>query len=236
MTMQVAMVGTDGIVLASDTRWAHTQRGSGNSAVRHTSSASKIKVSNRGHIAVACARNMETSGAIAVAIIAELTDQEWEYPILPMERISQRILDSAGDRKDFQCLIVCLRPTLRLFQLECAMVNGEPDRSICHQINDKAISGDNANSAVFWLERYYQRKPVQVLGPLAAQVVVTAGKLNAAAIGGLEIIVCDGNGIHRVSDESTSGLESAAEEWDRTIAELFAGYSQQLTYAPDVVG
>ena len=44
MTMQIAMVGTDGIVIASDTRWMFTPAFTEPAAPRHTYGSTKIKV------------------------------------------------------------------------------------------------------------------------------------------------------------------------------------------------
>ena len=221
MTMQVAMVGVDGIVLASDTRYAHTQR-SENFETRHTSLSSKMRFSEGRDIVIACAKSMETSRMIADAILDGLTDNDWTYPILPIERIAQRVVDSVdADRKDSQCLIVSTHPTPRLFQVETATVNGEPGRSICHDIKDKAISGDRANAAIFWAERYYKKESVESLIPLAAHMIVSAGKLNPASIHGLEVVVCDSGGCRFLPDDSIASLESAASQWDENIGSLF---------------
>ena len=83
------------------------------------------------------------------------------------------------------------------------------------------MNGDNANAAVFWAERYYRTEPVEVLKQLAAQLIADAAKLNTGFIGGLEIIVCDGNGIERLPDDLTADLELEAEKRGRTIGELF---------------
>jgi hypothetical protein len=223
MTMQVAMVGIDGIVLASDTKWQFTQD-RGNLRSRHTSGSSKIIISDEQGIAIACARSMETAEAVATAIIAELSDSDWVHPANLMETIGQGIIDSSSEERSyFQCLVVTSRPSVRLFQLETATINGVPRRAICHEIRDKAINGDNANASVFWAERYYKAKSVQSLIPLAAQLIVDAAKLNAGFIGGLEIIVCDeSGGPRRLTKEDIVRLEASAEERGEHIGSLFS--------------
>jgi hypothetical protein len=222
MTMQVAMVGTDGIILASDTKWANTQR-RGNLESRDTSLATKIQIDERHGVAIGCSMNMETATAIGDAIVAELSDQDWRDPIHPTQVIGQRVLDSLRERNLFQCLIVSTRPTLRLFKLESATINGEPNRAICRQIKDKAIGGDNANAAVFWTERYYKPKPVQALLSLAAQLIVDSVKFNSGFIGGLEIVICNASGIERLPDDVIAALESEAGKRSRAIGELLFG-------------
>jgi hypothetical protein len=71
---------------------------------------------------------------------------------------------------------------------------------------------------------------------LAAHVVTAAGKLNSGAVGGLEVVLCDASGIRRLDDESNRELESKANDLGEQLQASFASYSQQFTYAPNVVG
>lgn len=225
MTMQVGIVGTDGVLIASDTKWMNTPsmvRGSGDD-VRHSFNSSKIIISESRGIAVSCARNMETARHVANKIISELKDEEW--PILPIEEIGTQVLSSAGERDDAQCLIIFARPIPRLFLFQFAMVNGKWG-PLCQKMNTKAVAGDNVNPAIFWAERYYQRRPIRELAPLAAQVIIAAGKLNPGAISGLEITLSDAAGIHRLSDESIRGLESMANELDESTGASLSRQTQ----------
>jgi len=69
----------------------------------------------------------------------------------------------------------------------------------------------------FWAERYYQRRPIRELLPLASFLIVAAAKLNTAMIGGLEIVLCDAFGLHRLPDASIRDLESRVNRLDETI-------------------
>lgn len=229
MTMQIGMVGTDGIVLASDTKWTDTQK------VRHTFNSTKIKVNHERGIAVSYARNMETSRRVADRIISDLRSADWEHPIQPIEEIGAKVLATAGERKDAQCLILFAKPSPRLFLFQFGTLNGQPS-SLCEEMSTTGIAGDNVNPAIFWSERYYQARPVHSLVPLAAQLIVAASKLNPGAIGGLEIVLCDASGFHRLSKDSIRELESKAEERDRNLGELLVSQTQQFTYTPNAVG
>lgn len=232
MTMQAAMVGNNGIVLASDTKWQFTAR-RGNLQTRHTSGSSKIMVSDELGIAIACAKSMETAQLIADTILARLTSADWKSPGPAMEAIAQKVIDATtGDRRFFQCLIVTTSPTLRLFQLETVTLNGIPNRAMCHQIIDKAISGDNANAAAFWAERFYGKdRPVGSLIPLAAQVIVDAAKLNSGFVGGLEVVICDERGPRRLSDDENSAYDVQAERRSEQIANrLYADASTAVPF------
>jgi hypothetical protein len=178
---------------------------------------------------------METAHHVASEVILGLKDEDWEYPILPIERIGARILSSAGERNDAQCLIAFARPAPRLFLFQFGMVNGQWG-PWCQLMQTTAIAGDNVNPAIFWAERYYQELPIENLLPLAAHLIVAASTLNPTPISGLEIVLCNASGLHRLSDDSIRELKSKATEWDKNIGDLFLTHRQQFTYAPDVAG
>jgi hypothetical protein len=225
MTMQVGMVGTDGILLASDTRWMNTYLG-----LRQTGGSSKIRISHQRGIAISCARNMETGFAVADEIIAKLRDKDWKYPELAMEGMASRILGQSGERQDIQLLIVLLTPIPRLFFLRVGKV-GVETKPLCMRESKKAVAGDNVNAAVFFTERYYAEKPIRELVPIAAQLIVAAAELNPGAIGGLEILLCDTSGFHQLSDVSIRELETQASTLSKTVAASLARL-RQFTYAP----
>ena len=229
MTMQVAMVGTDGIILASDTRWMET------GAVRQTGDSSKIILSHERGMAIACARNLDTARLVARDIVSLLKDDEFNDPEIPIERIAAKHITQTSDRRDVQCLVVLAKPKIRLFFLETGISGGEV-RPVCVSETTKRVAGDNLNAAIFVTERYYTKRSIHELIPLSAHLIVAASKLNPGGIGGLEIVLCDASGLHRLSNASISELEIKTEEWDASIGELFRGYSQQFTYAPNVSG
>ena len=70
MTMQIGMVGIDGVLLASDTRWMNT------GDVRQTSHSSKMRFNHARTVAITCARNMENALRISDNIIADLSSDE----------------------------------------------------------------------------------------------------------------------------------------------------------------
>ena len=224
--MQVGMVGSDGILLASDTQW--TQQGS----IRHSFSATKIKINHARGIAVSCARNMETSARVADSILAGSQDAPPPYPS-DVEKLAAKALREAGPRSDIQCLIVSKHTHLRFLRLQTILLDEEP-APMCGEVDTKAIIGDDTNAAIFWAERYYQRRPIRSLVLLAAQLVISARGFNSAMISGLEIVLCDATGIHRLGEDSIRQLESKANEIDDILRASFASYSEEFTYAPDV--
>ena len=85
MTMQVGMVGTDGVLIASDTRVMNnitTGPSEQPYLPRQTVDKSrKIIVNHKRGIAISLAKSMETAGRVAAAVIAGLKDKEFAYPL-----------------------------------------------------------------------------------------------------------------------------------------------------------
>jgi hypothetical protein len=59
MTMQVGMVGTDGLLIASDTQWTKNRE-----LVRHSIDSTKFNINHDCGIAISRARSMETAGKL----------------------------------------------------------------------------------------------------------------------------------------------------------------------------
>jgi 20S proteasome alpha/beta subunit len=223
------MVGTDGIVLASDTRYTHTK------SIWHTSNSSKITINRERGIAIASSRNMELSLIIARAVITELTDEELKSPEIPIEKIAQRIVNQSREqRRDVQCIVVISNPIPQLFYLQMTEVDGSW-APLCMREGGKAVAGDTLNAAVFFTERYYERRPVGELIPLAAHLIFAGHTLNSYGIDGLEIIVCDSTGFHPVPMNSILRLQSRAAALDATISSSLFQF-EEVGDTPDVVG
>jgi hypothetical protein len=229
MTIQVGMVGTDGVVIASDTRWMNTPRYA--NMTRSTFNTTKILISSDGKIVVSFAKNMETSLHVAQKVISDLTEEDWEHPIFPIEKVAAEVLLSAGERNDAHCLIAHCSSKPRLFLFQYGMMNGSWG-PVCQRINTTAIAGDNVNPAIFWAERYYAPLPIQQLVPLAAHLIVSANKLNSGAISGLEMVFCDSSGVRLLSDDAVRDLELQSNKWDQSFGDQVLNYHSPFTYAP----
>jgi len=226
MTMQVAMVGTDGILLASDLMWAEN-----NLPIRASQLSPKIKLSARCDVAVSFARSMETAGLVADAILA-LEDSDWDDPITTLMAAARGVVEQPTiGRKEIQCLIVSAKPTVAAYFLRVSNMGGcwTP---YCQNVIGYACAGDDTNPAVFWVKRYYEHRPVEALLPLAAQLVVSASEVNSAGIGGLEIVTCVAGSIKRLPSDSIDALESEAQKRSRAIGELVLGSHPRTARAP----
>ena len=219
MTMQVGMIGSNGILLASDTR--HTINPLiGGSGARHHYGASKIKIDPTGQMAIACAGDMPTAKRIADRIMAELMTVD------PFQR-EQRIWEigsAVANGLDTECLIAY--PDSRMYLFQCA--NSGRDVQ-CIEINDSIHAGDRINAATFWTTRYCKRLPIKRLLRLAALVILEAHKLANGTIKGLEIVHWDGAKYHRLPRGENREWESKARQWDKQIGRFVLGYGKDVS-------
>ena len=215
MTMQVGMVGSDGIVLASDTKWTENHAASG-SSVRQDWSSPKIDLDPTRKVAVACAKDMRKGVQIARAILAELSSDHWENPQPKLEEIAAS-RSSPHSPFEAECLIGLACPSPRLFHLACGCSGGP---ALCTQIQDRRAAGDALNSALFWHMRYYKVMPVRKLIRLAAQIIVDAAEISSGGIGGLKIAYTKGPGFRFLPDEETREVEAEARKRGSQIEKL----------------
>jgi hypothetical protein len=230
MTIQVGMVGSDGILLAGDTKWMLSPQGEG---ARGSRNGTKMLINTARDIAVACACNMEISWPIGENIM-KLEDEQWKRPIIPIEEIAKREMEARHDlrRDNAECLIVTARPKPRLFSLSRGLLQGL-EQLTCQQEMTLRVIGDRHNPSIFWAERYYREYkdwPIDRLVSLAAHLVVTASALNTACIDGFEVILCRASGIQRVSEASVVTLTAQAKKWDKEIGGLFSAYKEPIIY------
>ena len=227
MTMQVGMVGADGIVLAGDTRRTRCPELSLERpwmGGRFGEDGTKMQVSGDRKVAVSSALCLDTAERIGAAIIARL-DISKSFIRQDIEVIAKEVFGS-NEKHHFQCLVVVATdPKPRLFCLEDMNVEGE-HTVVCQERNRLAVAGDTVNAAIFWAELYYnqhqptKRKAVKELVPLCAHLVVCAQSLNTATIGGLEMAICMNGAIELQLADVTEPLAKRAEARAEAIARM----------------
>jgi hypothetical protein len=220
MTMQVGMLGTDGVLLGGDTRLVRKPL-SGIEGPWKGYDGPKIRISDSRRVAVSCAHDMQTANDVADAIFSKMTRGDE----LGTERQIKEIAIAAAQGRDIECLIAFSDPLpcLYLFQYVNAGLDIE-----CQRIITCVPSGDTRNPAVFWGMRYYKMLPLDQLKNLAACLVVAAGALNNGLIGGFEIVFCTKDGCHRLSDDSAHDLKSSAKDKIKRIGEFILGNTAGL--------
>lgn len=224
MTMQIGMVGSDGIVLASDTQWTSTVQPMENGEpkgypVRYITHSSKIKTNDR--MAVSYGQDKKTAHSTAEAI---LTSFPCDNPNEAIKQIADGI--PAEERRDVQGLIAI--PPDHLYRFQIAMQNAQWTPS-CEPAFQYDMAGDVANLSAFWIRRYHQEwLTVEQLIPLAAHMITAAHIIHNGTIGGLEIAICKMGEIIRLPRERTRALAKEAWERDKAITEMIFGKGVSL--------
>jgi hypothetical protein len=224
MTLQVGMLGTNGVVLAGDMRVSRNPL-AGVHAPRQTYQGPKIQISDNGRIAVSCARDMQAGKDVARAIFDNMT--HGDHP--SCEREIKDIGSAAAQGRNVECIVTFADPLpcLYIFQY----INDGNDVE-CQRIISCISAGDTRNPAVFWGSKYYEmfdNLPISQLKHLAACMVVSAGDLNSAVIGGLDVVFCTtSEGCKPLSDDAVRELESSARDKIRRMGEFIFGDTTAL--------
>lgn len=239
MTMQVAMVGSDGgIIIASDRKvW----RGSSPSIdqIGNETDApvieSKIEFCSQKNIAIACAEDLNAARKVASQIISEMKDKDCadEYSAAAaMQAIAENVLNNDGSK--IRCLIALRCPDWRLFTCTFGFDDLGNYGGICEpRFGGWEIAGHVTNPAIFLVRRYYdENDSSESLIPLAAYLVLCARDYNSERIEDLDVIQCDTKGVRRLSGASISELKKAVTEWDSVIRDVFLGYHKDYSYVP----
>jgi len=224
MTMQIGMIGTDGIVLASDTKYTRSPLFECD-AKRYGFASSKIGISDDGRIAATRAMNMRYATHAACSIISGLqNDMHLRDVYTDYTHKIEGIGTSAALDFDAECIVAFADPEPSMYRFRSGKSDSE---NRCQKILNKIPAGDVSNSAVFWSERYYARVPVSRLIRLAAQVVVSAGEINNGGIEGLEIVYFDAfsSRFHRFTEAQNRTLETEAKKHGKRVGNLVFGHS-----------
>jgi 20S proteasome alpha/beta subunit len=208
MTMQIGIVGSDCVVLASDLQWFDE------TGTRVTYNSSKIVFDSTKGIAVGCSGS-SISRIVQNRIVEDLAPNDFEFPYQPIKRIVQSVLTKVSYRDTQWLIVLDTKPRARLFSLQTQ--GSRPDLFDFIEVSNKTYAGDAKNPAVFFSEAYYDRGPVEQLEMLAAHVILTAPRLNNAGIGGLEILVCDKSGFRMLSPDKIQELEMRSSALHETI-------------------
>jgi len=220
LTMQIGIIGSDGIVLASDTQWTNVLQTTVNGereATRTYRYSSKTKSNDQ--IVVSYAADQKTAQGTAQTILQTFADND---PQGVIEQIARNI--PVGERRDVQGLIAI--PPERLLRFDIGMQDGLWTPS-CEESFRYDFAGDMANTSKYWIYRYYDDLlTVEQLIPLAAYAILCSHVMNTAGIGGLEIVTCTASKITHVPRERLLDLQRMAKKLDEHIFESIIGNAQ----------
>jgi hypothetical protein len=220
MTMQVGLVGTDGIVLASDQNtlftYSRSERGEFEE-VLVDDLTSKILVGQRNAIAFS---GWDISGEVARRILADETILDSDDPRNDLETLARKVygepFPGKNDpiRHDSELLIVSTGNMNKFYSLDM-----KSEKYAFLTQREKAVAGHKVNSASFFLQRYYVKTKISELAFLAAHVILAASSISYGGIKGLEIVTCTKSGFRLLPPDVIANLAERSEKLDRQIGE-----------------
>jgi len=221
VTLQVVLLGIDGVVIASDTRAEIIKHGR---TFRTADIVSKIVIESQLIYTFAgdeCAKKV--GAAVARAASGNLLSKEC------IERVSNETLkgwrktfpgkDRLGYRK-----VIWVEWKDDRFVIWSATQDGSDGQFVAKSSEAafdgkyKVFAGDEFNQAQYIVEHYYDKYPlrsVSSLKRLAAHAILTGGIFNSAGVSGLEMVVGNSNGfvpVQREEIQKLAKLSSAIHE------------------------
>jgi hypothetical protein len=199
VTFQVALRGSDGILLASDTQGAVADAvrlaPRDERLIRWMPKSGKIAISRKHNVTVAMAGiNADLSFRAAAILLDKIENMDslphqflWDCVSIGDEAYKAH----HGPDKDGPCeaTLLVIAPEHaedQIFRIEVGK------RSCPFAVKNKIIAGDTANAAIFFVERYYDEetlRPLSELRFLAAHTVLMGATLTSY-VAGLEMVVC----------------------------------------------
>jgi hypothetical protein len=243
MTILVGLVGSDGIVLAADSRMVGPAQ-----HVGECDGISSIwKITDLAQHSVAYAAAGDRVAWRAGRVLSETLDEnQFDFARIQtsLENIGSKafrheraaIEETYTDEQDRRAFLTPIidesvpRGLLVVFhgsQVRARQLWGlnlQPRTSFAQRLN-KAIYGAIGNLARFFGEYFTEQTPIAKLQLLAAHTVLTAHRLNSMMIEGLQIALFDGNGYRLIGHEEISELRQQSEALDASIRNQLYGQS-----------
>jgi hypothetical protein len=222
MTFQIGMLARDGIILASDMK--ATKEPLRRNGTRRSSLVEKIELFP--DFCYCCSGdNLTEEIARDIASILAVRHKDGTTvkglaPQIQTAIVAQcKKFDRGMDSINGEVLLG-LRTAQKGFELWQILIT-PPTAGYPKRLLDKGTQGDYANSAHFFIERYYP-KPisgtlvVQLL-PLAAHCILMAGEMCDLYVDGLEIAICTESEVRKLTGEEIESLTRTARELDERI-------------------
>src|SRR5689334_10241935 len=135
MTLQLALVGTDGIVLASDKKINMLNQNFNSTAMR-----SKILIDHDRQIAACWSGEQWPSYGLAERIVLKMNDADLQFPYEPLRTASQEVLSRRGihgeEYTSAEVLVVTVGDEPRAYEITASR-----DQCSCFEVPDKASKG-----------------------------------------------------------------------------------------------
>jgi hypothetical protein len=221
MTFQVGLVGSDGLVIASDRLLQQIENGG-----RSASLSSKFL---SGDAVICC----WSGDSVAEHIANVVRGLSWGDVSSERESVRE-MLKCAGDmalsemeqdhmRKGWVMDLRVTRKVIVAFRDMLWLLDVRSPASIANQVYDRVVAGDADNTARCFANKFAlgcQKRPVKELVRLAAYAVLAAGDENPHGVRKLEIVVIPkGNSPIFLASEHEQELEDLSNQLNISIAE-----------------
>lgn len=224
VTFQIGMVGSDGVLLASDR--AHTRPDS----VRTTFSAEKLTIiSSESSAYCYCCAGDDYTQMIADRICRlekpEHTSAK-EFFLLKASLAFEKLrasFDAYSTGPSGSIFLACGSEYVDLIRIS---LHGKQDGLTVEKIDNRDFAGDGLNPAAFFIERYlpsgkYVKLPLEKLKLIAVHTILMASELNPVGIHGIDIVLCPhGKSFRELDLSEIEKLTQDSRKLDSTIADM----------------
>lgn len=211
VTFQIGIVGSDGVLLASDRLVTRLV------PCRMTSRMEKIIVREDIGLAYCCSGDDDFAATMGIVMDAHKANSSMPIDL----RLSETLDEARVGRNTLGCgsiLVACLTQNetqLWKFGLTTQIRPDPPCR-----MRDRWIIGDETNTAIFFSEKYLPispQLPLERLLPLAAHTILMAHEMNPTGVDGLDITLCTREGFRVLKEDELSHLARQSGNLDTYI-------------------
>jgi hypothetical protein len=208
MTLQVAFVGTDGIVLASDRKIQ-------NGAVTYL--GTKIRSDWERGVVTASSGVFELASNIAKKVIANVG--RVSNVVVALETLAKETIDlSPSEWRNIKAdVLVVLRQDLT----QVFRVTAQPPEALCIPADTKISAPNRNNAAPFFLEKYYKKRTIRELVGLAAHAILMASELTES-VEDLDISLCTSDSYRSLTRKEIASLRERSRQMDEELCRSFA--------------
>ena len=228
VTFQIGMVGSDGVLLASDR--LHTQF----SPYRNRFLSDKISVHEDIGLAYCCTGDDLTTIVMQHVLGSVRADRKWPIELhlstgvdRALEGLASRSKQGVLERPLRRGSVLAVYRASRAVQLWKFDIDVELSKQLpAYLIENHCCIGDDVNAASFFVERYFDNNhkvPLAHLAQLAAHTVLMAGATNPTGVDGLDIVLCTQEGFTPIDEKELSCLKQQSAELNSHISAVLLG-------------
>jgi hypothetical protein len=226
VTLQIALIGSDGWVLASDKK-ARNLLGPSSWLTTKIAYTTEWACSFWGDEVARAVRDQITGALQSGQLL--LNDPSFNSRLQQMSNsLWKSKFESLGEHERNSQAQHNLRGVIFMQKDKpCQIIDLSVARESYAEFSEtKTVKGDTRNSAAYFIERYYDEElragtaTVSVLKKLAAHTILTSSHINLQNIEGLQIVSCQGGIIAQLESDGLSQLIEDSKNIDKAIKKI----------------